>query len=489
MLRKALVFVLNIEKVGERVGQFLGPMCSFEVWSSSMAQVRILVVDDEPIFRRELATFLRELDFVVEEVESGEQALAHLREESWDILLLDLALPGMSGIEVLRQVSVLSPETVTMMLTAFASLETAIEALRLGAYDYLMKPIRFDALEIRLERLETHRQMVMENQSLKRLALQQEDFHKIVGESPAIQKVFQQIRQLRDARANVLISGESGVGKELVARAVHEHSGFSEAPFLPVNISAIPETMMESQLFGHKKGSFTGADRNATGIFQAARGGTVFLDEIGELPLSLQPRLLRAIEEKEIFPLGAEAPISVDFRLIAATNRNLEERVKQGKFREDLFYRLNVFQIEVPPLRERKEDIPLLVHSFVSHFASSLKKKTPNVSNEVMQCLLSSPWPGNVRELRNVIERSVILCQDDWITPELLPSSLQLSLNGESLHLKDVVERCEKEHISSVLRLSNNVKEQAAEMLGLSLATLYRRLEKYELLRPDDELE
>ncbi len=452
-----------------------------------MTNVRILVVDDEPIFRRELSAFLREQNYVVEEAESGEQALAQLQEESWDILLLDIALPGVSGIEVLRQATVLSPETVTVMLTAFASLESAIEALRLGAYDYLVKPIRFDDLEIRLERLESHRQMALENQSLKRLATGQEKFHQIVGESPAIQRVFQQIRQLRGARANVLIFGESGVGKELVARAVHEHSEASEMPFLPVNISAIPETMMESQLFGHKRGSFTGADRNAPGIFQAARGGTVFLDEIGELPLALQPRLLRAIEEKEIFPLGAEAPISVDFRLIAATNRNLEEMVQQGTFRQDLFYRLNVFQIEVPPLRDRKEDIPLLVHSFVDHFADSLKKKTPNISNEVMQCLLSSSWPGNVRELRNVIERAVILCEGDRLTPDLLPSSLQLSLNGDSLKLRDVVERCEKEHIAAVLRLADHVKEQAAEMLGLSLATLYRRLEKYELLRPEDQ--
>lgn len=452
-------------------------------------QASILVVDDEPIFRREITTFLREQNYHVGEAESGEQALEMVGEHNWEILLLDLALPGISGIEVLRQVMVLSPETITLMVTAFASLETAIEALRLGAYDYLMKPLRFDDLEIRLERIENHRQVVQENQSLKRLALKQEQFHKIVGESPAIQQVFQQIRQLRGASANVLISGESGVGKELVARAVHEHSDFSDTSFIPVNISAIPETMLESQLFGHKRGSFTGADRSALGIFQASRGGTIFLDEIGELPISLQPRLLRAIEEKEVFPLGAEAPVSVDFRLIAATNRNLEEMVKEGTFRQDLYYRLNVFQIEVPSLRERKEDIPLLVHHFVTHFASSLKNKAPGVSNEVMQCLLSSQWPGNVRELRNVIERAVILCQGDWITPELLPPSLQLSLNGGSLKLRDVVDRCEKEHIATVLRLANNSKEKAAEMLGLSLATLYRRLEKYELLRPEEQKE
>lgn len=442
---------------------------------------RILIVDDETMFRQEIQAFLQDLGYQTAEAANGSSALALFHQQHWDVLLLDLALPDTSGIHILRQIADISPETIVLIITAFASLETAVEALRLGAYDYLLKPIRLDDLEVRLQRIDAYRHMVQENQMLKRMMQDRSQFFEIIGESPAIQQMFEQIRLLQHSQANVLISGESGTGKELVAHAIHKSSIYAEKSFLPINISAIPENLLESQLFGHVRGAFSGAISNHRGIFQAVSGGTVFLDEIGELPLHLQPRLLRAIEEKEIFPLGAEVPIHVDFRLIAATNRNLEQMIKEGTFREDLFYRLNTFHIEVPPLRNRREDIPLLVQHFVSQFSVALKKRIQGVNHEVMLLLMAMPWKGNVRELRNVIERAVILANETWITPELLPNSL-LQSPLSSLQLRDVLEQREKEHITSVLHITGTNKEKAAQMLGLSLATLYRRLEKYEML-------
>lgn len=438
---------------------------------------KVLVVEDEPILRREIAGFLRDEGLDVGEAEDGETALELLRDGDWEIVLLDIALPGISGMDVLHQMATLSPRSVTLVMTAFASVDTAIHALRLGAYDYLKKPIMFDELMIRIHKLAAFRQIVVENQVLKRQINAQGQVSELIGSSRAMQHVFSHIQLLKDAQANVLISGESGVGKELVARAIHAESQAREKPFIPINVSAIPETMLENQLFGHQKGAFTGASTAVRGVFEAACGGTVFLDEIGELPLALQPRLLRAIEQKEVFPIGAESPKSLEFRVLAATNRDLEAMVEDGTFREDLFYRLNVFHIEVPPLRERKDDIPLLIQHFVQHFAHVLKKPLLGCTHEAMQRLLASTWKGNVRELRNVIERAAILAQESWLDVHLLPRSFQ-EVSASSWVLQDVIRQAEREHIQMVLRLAEGNKEKAAQMLGIGLATLYRKLEK-----------
>lgn len=438
---------------------------------------KVLVVEDEPILRREIAGFLRDEGLDVGEAEDGETALELLRDGDWEIVLLDIALPGISGMDVLHQMATLSPRSVTLVMTAFASVDTAIHALRLGAYDYLKKPIMFDELMIRIHKLAAFRQIVVENQVLKRQINAQGQVSELIGSSRAMQHVFSHIQLLKDAQANVLISGESGVGKELVARAIHAESQAREKPFIPINVSAIPETMLENQLFGHQKGAFTGASTAVRGVFEAACGGTVFLDEIGELPLALQPRLLRAIEQKEVFPIGAESPKSLEFRVLAATNRDLEAMVEDGTFREDLFYRLNVFHIEVPPLRERKDDIPLLIKHFVQHFAHVLKKPLLGCTHEAMQRLLASTWKGNVRELRNVIERAAILAQESWLDVHLLPRSFQ-EVSASSWVLQDVIRQAEREHIQMVLRLAEGNKEKAAQMLGIGLATLYRKLEK-----------
>lgn len=447
---------------------------------SHQMPAKILVVEDEAILRRELITFLQEKGYQVGEAESGEEALRRLQEEDWAIILLDIALPGISGIEVLRQAAALSPATVILVMTAFASLDTAIESLRLGAYDYLKKPIRFEELLLRLQKLDKHRQIVMENQSLRRLLNEGEDHSELIGESLAMQRVYSLIESLKEAHTNVLISGESGVGKELVARALHLQGPTPHKPFIPVNVSAIPETMLENQLFGHHRGAFTGADSAQVGVFEAAEGGTVFLDEIGELPLGLQPRLLRAIEQKEIFPLGANSPKSLQFRVVAATNRDLEAMVEEGTFRQDLFYRLNVFHIEVPPLRERREDIPLFVQYFVKYFSTALNKSLLGVEQNALQKLVAAEWKGNVRELRNVIERAAILANQQWIGLELLPPSLQEQVPSSWL-LQDAVWEREREHILTVLQITEGNKEKAAKMLGIGLATLYRRLEKMDL--------
>lgn len=440
--------------------------------------MKILVVEDEIILQRELVEFLDELGYDAEGVSEGQVALQRLQTETWDMLLLDIALPDISGIDILKEVALLSPDTISLVMTAFASLDTAIEALRWGAYDYLKKPMNFDELKLRIQKLRSYREITLENQALKRLVHTQEPTSSLLGESAVMQTVFSELTLLRETNANVLISGESGVGKELVARALHQQSPNKDKPFIPINISAIPESMLENQLFGHQKGAFTGAEQDQMGIFEAAQGGTVFLDEIGELPLSLQPRLLRVIEQKEIFPLGAQAPKTLTFRLLVATNRDLQQMVEEGTFRQDLYYRLNVFHIEVPPLRTRREDIPILVQHFVKEFAHTLNKPLLGFTQEAMHTLLAAEWRGNVRELRNVIERAAILAHDPWIGPALLPASLQNK--PSSLRLQDVLDEAEKHHLHTVLQLTEGNKEQAAKLLGIGLTTLYRKLEKSE---------
>jgi two-component system response regulator PilR (NtrC family) len=368
-----------------------------------------------------------------------------------------------------------------LLMTAFATVETAIDALRNGAQDYIMKPIVFEDLLHKVSYFMRNRQLAWENQLLRNQLRQQWDFENLVGRSAAMRDVMARVRRVAPTPTTVLITGESGVGKEVVARAIHHFSDRSDEIFLPINCSAIPETLLESQLFGHMRGAFTGAVANQEGLFQRARGGTIFLDEIGDVPLNLQVKLLRTIESKEVLPVGATTPIRVDVRLIAATNADLKRLVSDGKFRDDLFYRLDVFGIEIPPLRERREDIPALIEHFIPAHNRELKKRFKGVDSATLKRLMALPWKGNVRELDNVIEHAMILGDGDWISERDLPRALQQTDEvapsaGDTL--REALRAYEKAHITTVLAKADNDKRLAAERLGVSLSSLYRKLEE-----------
>jgi len=446
----------------------------------------ILVAEDEQAVRESLAEVLREEGYEVVAVADGMEALRALEEREFDLVLSDIRMPGADGLEVLQRTREIAPQTLVLLMTAHATVETAVEAIRRGAQDYLLKPIIFDDLLHKIDHLLTHRQIAWENQMLRSQVERQWDFDSLVGRSAAMREVMELVRRVAPTPSTVLITGESGVGKEVVARAIHHFSEYRDRIFLPVNCGAIPETLLESQLFGHMRGSFTGAIANQEGLFQRARGGTIFLDEIADLPLSLQVKLLRAIEAKEILPIGASTPIKVEVRIIAATNRNLAKAVEEGTFREDLYYRLNVIGIEIPPLRERREDIPLLVEHFIRLHNRELKRNYKGVDSATMKLLMSLPWKGNVRELDNVIEHAMILGSGEWITVRDLPRALQQDAGvvpdlPDTDNLRDAVRAFEKAHIQSVLAKCNQDKKQAAQRLGVSLSSLYRKMEELEI--------
>lgn len=446
----------------------------------------ILVAEDEQAVRESLAEVLREEGYEVVAVADGTEALRALEEREFDLVLSDIRMPGADGLEVLQRTREIAPQTLVLLMTAHATVETAVEAIRRGAQDYLLKPIIFDDLLHKIDHLLTHRQIAWENQMLRSQVERQWDFDSLVGRSAAMREVMELVRRVAPTPSTVLITGESGVGKEVVARAIHHFSEYRDRIFLPVNCGAIPETLLESQLFGHMRGSFTGAIANQEGLFQRARGGTIFLDEIADLPLSLQVKLLRAIEAKEILPIGASTPIKVEVRIIAATNRNLAKAVEEGTFREDLYYRLNVIGIEIPPLRERREDIPLLVEHFIRLHNRELKRNYKGVDSATMKLLMSLPWKGNVRELDNVIEHAMILGSGEWITVRDLPRALQQDAGvvpelADTDNLRDAVRAFEKAHIQSVLAKCNQDKKQAAQRLGVSLSSLYRKMEELEI--------
>jgi DNA-binding NtrC family response regulator len=441
---------------------------------------RILVADDEEVVRANLQEFLTSNGYLVDTASDGEEALQRVLVEDYALVLTDIRMPEIDGIELLKRIVTERPQTYVLIMTAYASVETAVEALRLGAYDYILKPVIFENLTQRIQNLFAYRALKDEVLRLRRDLTDRLGFEGLIGDSPAMHRVFELIERVAPTDATVLVAGESGTGKELVARAIHARSTVADKEFLAVNMGALPREMVEAQLFGHEKGAFTGADRRRDGIFRTVRGGTIFLDEVGEVPIESQPKLLRAAEEQEIQPVGAERPLHATFRLIAATNRDLETAVEEGNFRQDLYFRLNGFRIEIPPLRERRDDIPALVSHFVNLHARSQGRGSRTVSNETMKRLLSYSWPGNVRELSNVIERACILCEDDRIEVEYLPTEL---LEGEVLPtaLKPMMEAYERRHIAWVLRAAGGNRERAAKMLEVDPATLYRRLAKYDL--------
>jgi DNA-binding NtrC family response regulator len=437
----------------------------------------ILVVDDEDLIRDTLAEYLTGEGFPVVACGSAEEGLVKAARQRFDVAICDVQMPGLDGLEFLDRLRRISPETVVLLITAYATLENAVEAFQRGAHDYLMKPILLDEVLAKLQRLQAHRALAFENQWLRRELSQARPVEPIVGSSPAMAAVLEMVRKVAPTRSTVLIAGESGTGKELVARALHDGSPYKDARFIAVNCAAIPHDMLENQLFGHRKGSFTGADRDQAGVFVHAGAGTVFLDEIGELALATQAKLLRAIEQKEVMPVGANEPVLVEARVLAATNKDLLKEVEAGRFREDLFYRLNVVCIPIPPLRDRREDIPALVEALLVRHTQPVGKRFTGVSHEAMQLLMAGRWRGNVRELDNVLQRAVILGDGPLITPADLPPDLMPAdgVVGLGDSLEAAVKRFEKNHIERILRQTPD-KREAAQVLEIGLSSLYRRI-------------
>ena len=442
---------------------------------------QILIVDDELEMRALVKDVLEEEGHRVTIAESGRDALQRLSEGEYAVVLTDLRMQGMQGLELLSLIKKTYSDINVILMTAFGSVETAIEAMKQGAYDYLIKPVKNDELIRVTARAVREVHLRREVQRLRREVLKEYSFHQILGKSKPMQVVFDLIRRVADSPTNVLITGESGTGKELVAKALHYNSDRRDAPFVPVNCAAIPEALLESELFGHMKGSFTDAKSDKRGLFEEAHGGTLFLDEISEMPFMLQAKLLRAIQEREIRRVGATRPLSVDVRIIAATNLNLVDEVKSKRFREDLYYRLNVIEIRLPPLRDRKEDIPLLVEAFFRRCTESGRKAVTGMTESALALLIDYPWPGNVRELENVVERAVTLARDVQIGPEDLPPAI-LGARGDRRLIDEAAERTlplsevEKEYILRILEKMGGNKYQAAHVLGIDRKTLYRKL-------------
>lgn len=441
----------------------------------------VLVVDDDHDMRALLRDVLEEHGYKVTLAQNGQEALKNLREGEYPVVLTDLRMKGIQGIELLAEIKRSFPDTNVVLMTAFGSVETALEAMKQGASDYLMKPVKNDDLLRVTERSFREALLRSEINRLRREVNKEYSFSQILGKSKPMREIFDLIRRVADSPTNILITGESGTGKELVAKALHYNSERKDAAFVAVNCAAIPEQLLESELFGHMRGAFTDAKVDKRGLFEEAAKGTLFLDEISELPLMLQAKLLRAIQEKEIRRLGANRPIAVDTRLIAATNLNLSEEVKAKRFREDLYYRLNVIEMGLPPLRERREDIPLLVDAFLKKFGQARGKDVKGVSETTLALLIDYAWPGNVRELENVIERAVTLSRGDKILPDDLPAMIQGS-RGDRRVLDEAAEKMhplheiEKEYIKKILEKMGGNKYQAAQVLGIDRKTLYRKL-------------
>jgi DNA-binding NtrC family response regulator len=451
----------------------------------AQASASILVVDDEPLIRETLTEYLTQEGFQAVARADGEAALELAAERCFDVVLCDVQLPGIDGIEVLERLLKISPQTSVILITAYATVENAVEAFQRGAHDYLMKPILLAEVLNKVRRSLTTRALSLENQLLRRELNRPLDGEMIVGKGQAMRKVFAVIRKVAPTRSTVLIQGESGTGKELVARALHRQGYNPTGRFLAVNCAAIPHDLLENQLFGHRKGAFTGADRDQPGVFGHAEDGTVFLDEIGELPLATQAKLLRAIEAKEILPVGAHEPVRVQARVLAATNKDLEREAEQGRFREDLFYRLNVVAIRLPPLRDRREDIPDLVDFLLNKHSVAMGKPVRGVSHDAMQVLMACRWRGNVRELDNALQRAVILGEGPLITLADLPPDLAPATHDPSVidDFEEAVRRFQKQHIERVLR-QTPARKDAARRLNIGLSSLYRLISELKIQTP-----
>jgi DNA-binding NtrC family response regulator len=450
---------------------------------------RILIVDDEEVIAATLKEFLQGENFDVATAMNMPAALGLVESFEPDVVLCDVQLPGADGLTLLNRSLQVRPETLFIMITAYATVENAVAAFQRGAHDYLMKPVMFEELLAKIDRLMTYRRLLLENQALRRQFHAHEDLDTLVGQSPAMRAVKTMIRKVGPTRSTVLITGESGTGKELAARALHTFGAQPDSVFLAINGAAIPHDLLENQLFGHVRGAYTGADRDHAGLFVAAGHGTVFLDEIGELTMSTQAKLLRAIENKEVLPVGATRTVCFHARLVTATNKDLLAEVGAGRFREDLYYRLNVVSIHLPPLRDRREDIPELVSVLLAKHAARLGKHVQGLDNATVRGLMAAPWKGNVRELDNALERAVILGDGPILTPEDFPPGLRIETESESGNqtrdnLRAAVREYERHHLQRVLKDCDDDKREAARRLGLGLSSLYRKLEELDFRSP-----
>jgi two-component system response regulator PilR (NtrC family) len=465
--------------------------------SDAQQQRPVLVVDDEQSMREFLSIMLRKQGHDVVVAERGEDAIARLEGgERFSLVITDLKMPGIGGLEVLRGIKEIDPACQVVVMTAFATPETAISAIKDGAYDYITKPFKLDEARVVVDRALEKFELLSENLYLKKTIEGRESFGEMLGKSKPMQQVFEMISRVADSQTTILISGESGTGKELVARAIHEHSRRADKPFLPINCGAIPENLIESELFGHKKGAFTGASTDKQGLFEAADQGTIFLDEIGELPHNTQVKLLRVLQERRVKPVGGNVEVPLDCRVVAATNRDLRTEVQEGRFREDLYYRLNVIPIGLPPLRARGSDVRLLIEHFVDEYATRMGVDIEGVDSEAMRILLNYAYPGNIRELQNIVERAVTLTRGQMIGVDVLPAHLQedsfsrvaqdLEVPAEGLDLEGMVEKLERSLISKALDRTSGVKKEAAELLGISFRSLRYRLKKYEMSDEND---
>lgn len=443
----------------------------------------ILLADDEVTFRETLAKVLQEEGMTVTTVDDGVDAIDAVTKKPFALAILDIRMPKADGIKVLREITRIRPETRVIMITAFGTVEMAVEAIKLGACDYVVKPVLMDEILTKIRRNIQYLELQEENKQLKQELSGRFDIGQIIGKSPSMQRVFEMIRKVAPTKSNVLITGESGTGKELVARAIHSLSAQSERCFVAINCGAIPESLLESELFGHKRGSFTSAYQNKIGLFESACGGTLFLDEIGQMPMNCQVKLLRAVEHKQITPIGSTEPIETDLRLISATNKDLAKEIKAGLFREDLYYRMNVVGIHLPPLFERKEDIPLLVEHFIKKYNTEMGKQCVGVSDEVMRLFMSYDWKGNIREMQNIIERAVIFAENETIDiPDIgLLGTHAVTLSEENESLQAAIRAYEKEHIYRVLNKYGWDKIQAAKALNVGLSSLYRKIDELEI--------
>ncbi len=449
---------------------------------------KVAVVDDDLEMGRLVTDILTEDGFQVTRYSSAQEALVKFKSDPPQVLITDLKMKEIDGMMFLRKVQSDYPSIVSVMMTAFGSIETAIEAMKAGAYHYIVKPFKNEEMVLLVNRAMERASLAKENSVLRRELHKSFSVESIIGKSPAMTEVFETIKKVASASATVLIDGESGSGKELVARAIHNSGSRKAKQFIPVNCTAIPEALMESELFGHVKGSFTGAVADKRGLFEEANHGTLFLDEIGDLSPTLQAKLLRVLQDKQIRPVGGTQLKQIDVRFLAATHRDLSTMVKDGKFREDLFYRLNVLPVRVPPLRERVQDIPLLVENFITKFSAQNNSKVRGVTSEAMATLMAHPWPGNVRELENVIERAVVLCPNELIdTQDVMGRALEAAKRSIDNLFSDTptLEKLEERYIKLILGQTHNQKDKAAKTLGINRRTLYRKERIYGLVSAD----
>ncbi len=441
-------------------------------------KIYILIVDDDMIVRESMSNWLKEEGYAVDTSEDGLSGLEKIKTNNYDLAVVDIKMPGMDGIELLKLSKEIYPDLPILVMTAYASVDTAVQAMKDGAFDYIVKPFDPENVSHIIRRSVKFKRLEKENILLRKELEKKYGFDEIIGKSKEMEEVFELIRTIADSEAVVMIRGESGTGKELIARAIHANSKRKYGPLVALSCGALPDSLLESELFGYEKGAFTGANYSRKGRIEMANGGSLFLDEIGDISPKTQVDLLRVLQDRIIYRLGSTKPVNVDIRVISATHRNLEEAIREGAFREDLYYRLNVVTINVPPLRDKKEDIPLLANHFLHKFVLANSKKVEGISGEAMEILIRYNWPGNIRELENVIERAVVICKNNEIVPDDLSEVIKKSSNDT---IPRTLDESEKQHVTRILNENNWNIKKSAEELGIDRATLYNKIKKYEI--------